>query len=165
MDTLEKYVCIGGPPNQVWHDTIRSNLTQFLMSWYVFFFQMPYFPEFWISLNDYQIFNSMEQKKEDTEVYKYVFSKPGALTYPINYYRAAAKFLFPDPPLPRPSSFVPGLFMIGEGDKYISKASGKMSKKYYDNLEFKIIDGANHFAQQHRPEETNRLIREFIERK
>lgn len=107
----------------------------------------------------------MELNHEDTEVYKYTFGKPGALTGPINYYRAAANFLFPDPPLPRPSSFVPGLFMLGEGDKFISRDCGKLAQKFYDKLEFKIISGGNHFVQQHVPEETNRLIREFIEKK
>lgn len=107
----------------------------------------------------------MHQNEEDTEAYKYTFSKPGALTGPINYYRAAAKFLFPDPPLPRPSTFVPGLFMLGEGDKYIAKSNGKLAAEYYDNLEFKVIPDANHFAQQHKPEETNRLIREFLAKK
>ena len=107
----------------------------------------------------------MQLNEEDIEAYKYTFSRPGALTGPINYYRAANKFLFPDPPLPRPSSFVPGLFMLGEDDKYILKSSGRMAKEYYDNLEFRIIPDANHFAQQHKPEVTNRLIREFIEKK
>jgi hypothetical protein len=54
------------------------------------------------------IFKAMQTSEEDVEVYKYVYSKEGALTPPINYYRAAARFLFPDPPLLRPTSFVPG---------------------------------------------------------
>lgn len=81
------------------------------------------------------------QKAEDVECFKYTFGKPGALTGPINYYRAGAKFLFPDPPLPRPTTFAPGLFMLGEGDKYISRDSGKMAQKCYDNLDFKLIKG------------------------
>lgn len=102
---------------------------------------------------------------EETEAYKYTFSQEGALTGPINYYRAAANFLFPDPPVPRPTSFVPGLFMLGEGDKYISRDAGQLAQQQYEKLDFKIIKGANHFSQQHAPEETNRLIREFIEKK
>jgi len=167
MDTLEKYVCIGGPPSQVWQKNIKSSIKQFLMSWYMFFFQMPYLPEFSSSLFDFRIFKVMKQNEEDTEAYRYTFSKPGALTGPINYYRALGglNILFPDKPLPKPSKFVPGLFMLGEKDKYIMQSTGKSAKQYYDNLEFKVIHGANHFAQQHKPEETNRLIREFIEKK
>lgn len=166
MDTLDKYVMIGGPPSEVWHNLISHNVKQFLMSWYVFFFQMPFLPEFSTRLYDLKVFTVMKHSSdEDLEAYKYTFSKEGAFTGPINYYRAATKFLFPDPPLKRPSSFVPGLFMLGEGDKYISRDSGKMAKKIFDNLEFKLIKGGNHFAQQQAPEETNRLIREFIEQK
>lgn len=166
MDTIEKYVMIGGPPSEVWHRSITSSIKQFLMSWYVFYFQMPFLPEYTTRLNDLQIFKVMKHKNDaDLEAYKYVFSQEGALTGPINYYRAAAKFLYPDPPLKRPTSFAPGLYALGEGDKYISRDSGKMAQKFYDNLEFKIIEGGNHFAQQHVPDATNRLIREFIERK
>lgn len=166
METLDKYVMIGGPPSEVWNKLIASRLKQFLMSWYIFYFQMPFLPEFTTSLNDFKIFQVMEHSSpDDLEIYKYVFSQEGALTGPINYYRAAAKFLFPDPPLPRPSSYVPGLFMIGEGDKYVSRDCGKLAQRRFEQLDFKLIKGANHFAQQHAPEETNRLIREFLEKK
>lgn len=166
MDTLEKYVMIGGPPSEVWNKLIASNIKQFFMSWYIFYFQIPFLPEFSTRLSDLKVFHIMKlENKEDVECFKYTFSKPGALTGPINYYRAAAKFLFPDPPLPRPTSFVPGLFMLGEGDKYISRDCGSMAQKRYEKLEFKLIKGGNHFAQQHVPEETNRLIREFLEKK
>lgn len=124
---------------------------------------MPFLPEFSTSLHDFKFFEAMQMTNDDVEVYKYVFSRPGALTYPINYYRAA-KFLFPDPPLPRPSYFVPGLFMLGEKDRYISRKSGRMAKKLFDNLEFKLITGANHFSQQNCPDETNRLIKEFLDK-
>jgi pimeloyl-ACP methyl ester carboxylesterase len=166
MDTLEKYVMIGGPPSEVWNKLITGSIKQFLMSWYIFYFQMPFLPEFSTRLQDLKIFKVMKHSSpDDMEVYKYVFGKEGALTGPINYYRAAANFLFPDPPLKRPTSFVPGLFMLGEGDRYISRDSGKMAQRRYEKLEFKLIKGGNHFAQQHAPEETNRLIREFIEKK
>jgi hypothetical protein len=32
-------------------------------------------------------------------------------------------------------------------------------------LEYKLIAGANHFAQQHKPETTNRMLREFLSKK
>lgn len=165
-ETLEKYVMIGGMPNEVWLDLVNTP-KQFMMSWYVFFFQMPFLPEFSSRLSDLKIFERMNIKsEEDLEAYKYVYSKvtgkQGAFTGPINYYRAAAKFLVLDTPIKRPSMFPPGLLLLGEGDKYISRACGKLTKKLYDNLQFKLIRGANHFAQQHAPDETNRMIREFI---
>lgn len=123
---------------------------------------MPLLPELLLKQNDFNNFNKMQLPEDEVEPYKYTFSKKGALTGPINYYRANAKFLFPDPPLKRPTHFVPGLYMLGENDHFISQSTGKALQTYYDNLEFKIVVGANHFTQQHKPKETNRIIREFL---
>lgn len=166
MDTLEKYEMIGGPPVEVWSKLIGSRMKQFRMSWYVFYFQMPFLPEFTNSLVDLRVFNIMEHETEsDLEVYKYVFSQEGALTAPINYYRALVRNIFFDNPIPRPTTFVPGLMLLGESDKYVSHDCGELAQKLFDKLEFRIIKKANHFAQQHKPDETNRLIREFLEKK
>lgn len=166
MDTLDKYVMIGAAPLQVWHRQVTANLKQFLMSWYVFYFQMPILPEFSSSLNDFAIFDDMvHESEEDLEAYKYTFSKEGAMTGPLNHYRASIKFLFPNKQIPRPTSFVPGLVLVGESDPYTSRNSIEKALKIIDKLEFGIIKGGNHFAQQNAPAETNRLIRQFIEKK
>lgn len=126
---------------------------------------MPYFPEFVLSLFDLRVFDTIKTgaiTDEDIEVYKYMFTKRGRFIGPLNYYRANVKFLNPDPPTKKPEKFASGLFMLGENDKFISKKSGKIMEKYYDNLEFKVIKGASHFAQQDSPEATNKMMREFL---
>lgn len=126
---------------------------------------MLWLPEFVIRCDDLKSFEMMKLgSSEDVECFKYTFSKPGALTPPINYYRAI-RVLQPDPPLQKPSKCAPGLFLLGEYDKYIARKTGYITEKLLDKLEFKVIKGANHFAQQHKPEETNRLIREFLSKK
>jgi pimeloyl-ACP methyl ester carboxylesterase len=165
MDTLEKYIMIGGPPSEAWKKLIVSSPKQFLMSWYIFFFQMLWLPEFVIRCNDLKGFEVMKLgSAEDIECFKYTFSKPGALTPPINYYRAI-RVLNPDPKLKKPTRYAPGLFLLGEYDKYIARKTGKLAQAELENLDFKIIKGANHFAQQHKPEATNSMIREFLETK
>lgn len=99
---------------------------------------------------------------DDIEAYKYTFSQKNGIRGPLNYYRANSKFLSEPPPLKRPTSFAKGLYMLGEKELYISKKSGDMAKRFFENLDFKIIKDANHFAQQDNPEETNRLIRQFL---
>lgn len=156
---------IGGPPSEIWKKLVVQSPKQFLMSWYVFFFQMPWLPEFVLGFNDLKVFDVMKcGSKDETECFKYVFSKPNALTSPINYYRAV-RILYPDEKIPFPKNGVPGLLLLGEYDKYISKDTGMIAKKQFNNFDFKIIPGANHFCQQHKPEETNRMIREFLEKK
>jgi epoxide hydrolase 4 len=165
MDTIDKYVMIGGPPPEVWKRIILKSVKQFFMSWYMFFFLTPYLPELLISLSDFKIFDVMKVgNKDEVECYKYTFSRPGALTPPIDYYRAI-RVLFPDKPLPKPDRCAPGLFMLGEYDKYIARVVGKYAKEDFDNLEFKLIPTANHFAQQHKPDKTNQMIREFLDKK
>jgi pimeloyl-ACP methyl ester carboxylesterase len=165
MDTLEKYIMIGGPEPHAWRKVISKSIKQFLMSWYIFFFQMPFLPETTLRFYDIQLFEKLKVgSKEDIECFKYTFNKPDAFTAPINYYRAL-RILYPDARLVKPKKCAPGLFLLGEYDRYISREIGPITQRYLDNVDFKIIKGANHFAQQHKPEETNRMIREFLEKK
>lgn len=151
---------------------------------------MPYLPEFASSMFDLKTIDTIFKHSktvsaEDVEAYKYTFSQksnnicsaiilfpqiinyisnfliPDALTYPINYYRANLKKLG-NSKITKPTKFAPGLYLLGETDLYISKKSGPLLQKYYDNLDFKIVKNANHFAQQDQPEEVNRLMREFL---
>lgn len=164
MDTLEKYVCIGAPPSAVWTKLVFSTMEQFKKSWYVFFFQAPFLPEFNMRLFDLKALKIIGGKNkeftdEDLEAYKYTFSKPGDLTGPINYYRNISGVRRKPKTWDKP---VPGLFLIGDGDLYISKDSMPLAQEKYPNLSVGTIPNTNHFAQQDNPEDTNRLIREFF---
>merc|ERR1719334_1160294 len=75
----------------------QSSFKQVAMSWYMIFFRTPWIPEFWIWNNDFEWFgpvlrgekNNTEAFPDDIiEAYKYNFSKKGAITPPLNYYRA-----------------------------------------------------------------------------
>ena len=98
----------------------------------------------------------------DLEAYKYTFGKKNALTSPINYYRANVYILSSDSRVERPEKFAPGLLLLGEHDIYINRKVENLMMKHYDNMQFKFIKNANHFAQQHQPEETNRIIQKFL---
>lgn len=121
---------------------------------------------------------------EELEAFKYTFAKkgknlssllkidsclnlnrspPGALTYPINYYRAnfGTRVQSGRPPADVPHA--PGLYLLGENDAYISKETGPLMQKEYNNLSFKIVPGVDHFLQQHNPTLVNRVMREFLE--
>ena len=162
MDMLDNYVMISAPSLPVLNELYVGSWKQFAESWYTFFFQMPMLPEYSMGLKDLAILKVLKVDKDVLEVYKYTFGQKGALTASINYYRANMKFLNPDPSLERPLKFSRGLFLLGEKDYYISKDAASMMQKNFENLDFKVIEGANHFAQQNKPEETNRLIREFL---
>uniref|UniRef100_A0A336LSA0 CSON002822 protein n=1 Tax=Culicoides sonorensis TaxID=179676 RepID=A0A336LSA0_CULSO len=170
MDTVEKYICMGAPSPIVINRLISTSWTQFRMSWYIFFFQVPWLPETVNRLFDMKALNFIGYKstfitKDDIEVYKYVFGKEGAFTCPINYYRVNFSFTHTLTEHPKPTKYAPGLYLIGERDLYISKDTGPLLQKQFKNLEFKLVPNANHFCQQDQPHEVNKLMREFLSQK
>lgn len=159
---------MGAPSIHAMDILISRSWTQFRMSWYMFFFQAPYLPEFVNRLFDMKFLELIKYKSdsitdEDIETYKYVFSQDGALTGPINYHRA--NFTFEKRERPKLTHFAPGLFLLGERDLYISKDSAKILQKFYKNLDYKVVEKANHFCQQDNYQEVNKLMREFLEKK
>lgn len=88
---------------------------------------------------------------------------PGALTPPINYYRAN---IIPDRELLRRRAVdlkMPrGLFIFGENDKYLSIEGVEKTRRMVYNLTTEIVKDASHFVQQDNPDMVNKLMHEFL---
>lgn len=164
MPLVDRYVMMGAPSSSVWRQSLMSSLDQFRKSWYVFWFQMPLVPEWVSSFNDLAMFKAIGTADEDLEAFKYTFAEPGALTAPINYYRANLQFLVSRHEA-KVDKYAPGLFLLGEKDRYISQQAGVQQQKMSGNLRFETVPGANHFVQQHAPAATNALMRSFLREK
>uniref|UniRef100_A0A182JK48 AB hydrolase-1 domain-containing protein n=1 Tax=Anopheles atroparvus TaxID=41427 RepID=A0A182JK48_ANOAO len=165
MDMIDRYIMMDAPSQKIARKLFSSSKEQFKMSWYIFFYQMPWLPELFVRMMDLRIFKMLFREhggEEAIEAYKYTFSKPNALTYPINYYRDNFRFFSNALRPPKPKTFAPGLYLLGEKDLYISKETGPLMQREFDNLEFKIVPGVDHFLQQHNPELVNRYMREFL---
>lgn len=167
METIDRYIMMGAPSVDALNVLFQYSWEQFRMSWYCFFFQAPFLPEFINSLYDLKAFELMQLNSEtitdaDVEVYKYAFSKNGALTPPLNYYRANLQFNTKN--RIKPSSFAPGLYLLGEHDMYISKDTGPILQKIYKNLDYQTVKDGNHFIQQDKYQEVNRIMREFLDK-
>lgn len=162
MDLIDRYIMLASPDSFVWRQLIFSTLRQFRNSWYMFMFQMPLLPEFFFKIHDYGLMSSIFEHRhaEDLEAYKYTFAKPGALNG-INYYRANFLGKLMSKPI-KIDNCAPGLYAIGERDIFTSQAAGPLSQKIFKNLRFESVKDANHFLQQDKPEETNRVMRRFL---
>ncbi len=97
---VDRLVIMNAPHPKIIHKHFLNNFSQVMKSWYVFAFQLPWLAEFSLSIRDYKLFeesfvgelgvvNKDSMPPDVMEAYKYVFSQPGALTGPINYYRCA----------------------------------------------------------------------------
>ncbi|XP_046395000.1 epoxide hydrolase 4-like [Ischnura elegans] len=169
-EMTEKYIIMNGPMSLAYRDAVLNDKKQLFLSWYIYFYQLPYLPELWAKSNDMRMFKilragnkSSKVTNEDIEAYKYTFGKPGAFTGPINYYRANfVGMVNKDSPRQTRKITVPGLVVWGSKDFFLDIRIVEYTKKYAENLEVEVIEGGNHFVQQDEPEKTNAAMRKYL---
>lgn len=117
--------------------------------------------------------------EEDKRAYLEAWSRPGALTGGLNYYRAAALGPAADGGSPdtvaalpdahparavqRPIE-VPTLVIWGERDAYLLPGNLDGLERYVTDLTVRRVPDASHWVVHERPELVNRCIREFLGR-
>lgn len=165
MDMIDRYVMMGAPSLDVTRRLLATSWQQFRMSWYTFFFLMPWLPEFYVKNRD---FRYIEQNmgdfltKAELEVYKHTFSKPESLTRAIDYYRENFSFLRKEEKLPIIETYAPGLYLMAENDQFITMQSGQLLMKSMPRLRCRVIPGSRHYMQQDHPVLVNKIIRDFL---
>jgi pimeloyl-ACP methyl ester carboxylesterase len=174
-DYVWKLAALQVPPAAVW----RKNLTlrQLLRSWYMFFFQLPVIPEWWIRRRHFAGIEEMFRKTarpgtfsdEDLRVLKDALKEPGALTAAINYYRAnlgsfIGRSLRRGEFTKQERVRVPTLFVYGERDfaiapETVEGVAGYVNAPY---TELRLAK-AGHWVQQEYPAEVNTALLSFLD--
>ncbi|CAL4084873.1 unnamed protein product [Meganyctiphanes norvegica] len=166
-DLFEHHISFNGPHPGAYMEHAKSSFKQMCMSWYMIFFRTPWVPEFWISNNDFEFFGPVFRgEKNNTEAfpnevidaYKYNYSKKGALTPPINYYRSI-DFNRNDK-ISRTT--VPTLIIWGTDDMALGKPMAAYALKWCESAQLKYIEGASHWVQQEEPDKVNSLVWEYL---
>ncbi|XP_034250899.1 epoxide hydrolase 4-like [Thrips palmi] len=97
-EKVDKMVSIGAPHPYVFQQALVFDRKQLMRSWYFFLFQVPFLAELVLQSDDLACLSAALRRgrrdppavtDQDLEAYKYAFGQPGALTAPLNYYRAA----------------------------------------------------------------------------
>ena len=168
----ERLVVMNCPHPGPFQKHLRSNRRQLRRSWYMFFFQIPFLPEFGIRLNVRrfveQAFRGMAIRKDafpDEELQKYAeaLTKPGVLTAAINYYRAAFRETVRRGERLFPQITCPTLLIWGEEDIALGKELTYGMEPYFANrLEIKYIPRCSHWVQQEQSELVNQYLRDFF---
>lgn len=142
---------------------------QLFQSWYMFFFQLPWLPEFLLGRGHGRATSTVIRRTsrnparfadEDLEVYRANAARPGGLTAMINWYRA----LFRGGTLQRfrsgnvPMIDIPTLFLWGEADSALNLRTTRGTEKYVSNLTFRVFPGVSHWIQQEAPEAVNAML-------
>ena len=146
---------------------------QLLMSWYIYFFQLPWLPEKLLGRNHGRatsgIFRRTTRKPERfpdeaLEVYRANAARPGGLTAMVNWYRAAfrggtfGRFRSDNIPVIN----IPTLFLWGDADTALSFRATQGTEKFVSNLTFRVFPGVSHWIQQEAPEAVNAMLEAWL---
>lgn len=159
----------------------NMDLNQFLRSYYIFLFQLPFIPEIAITGGDYALVDEAflngpmavrrrgAMTAEDAKRYKKELARPGAVTATVNYYRALGRRMAyggdktSDGSLRKPIS-VPTLLIWAENDGALGPQLMRGTEKYVSNLRVRVLGNCSHWAQQDCPEEFNKMVMDFLAR-
>jgi pimeloyl-ACP methyl ester carboxylesterase len=179
-DYLRKLVVINAPHPAIFDRELRENPAQQKASEYMLMFRSSRAEEI-LSANNYAfLFDGVLREglkaghftDEDRRAYLDAWSKPGALTGGLNYYRAAHA----GPPVPGTapgeSGFaggfptltvkVPTLVIWGEKDPYLLTGNLDGLEEFVPDLAVKRIPDATHWVVHEKPALVNDSIRAFL---
>lgn len=169
-EMVSKLACLQVPPASVWKK--NQTLGQFLSSWYMFFFQLPGVPEYYLRSSDFtplaralKTTTAVEGSFSDADVEKYkeAWSREGALTASINYYRAnVLRRLFAGSET-GPKIKMPTLFIYGEKDHAIKPQTVENVKDAVEGeySELRIPEAA-HWVQVEAKEKVSDALLKFL---
>lgn len=174
-DMVKRLIILNCPPPQVLIRHLIKNPAQRRRSYYIFLFQLPFLPEFFMRRRDYlmvkRVFKGWLLDKGaltpyDIAMFKEAAAKPYALTGSINYYRAAFRQFLRSPRGKAedvPKVKCPTLVIWAEEDRALGKELTYDFHSFVEGpLEIKYIPQCSHWVQQERPQEVNALIMDFL---
>lgn len=167
-ERLHKLGIMNVPHPAVMRRFLTRDIEQMRRSWYVFFFQLPWMPERFMSADDWHGAVSALRgsgrihtfTKADIAKYKEAWSQPGAMTSMLNWYRAVIRHM---PKLPSgPRVKVRTLMMWGMKDVALSHRMARPSMDYVDEGNLIFFPEATHWVQHDEAEAVNHYLVDFI---
>lgn len=149
-------------------NTLKSSPLQMLKSWYIFFFQLPWLPEWLLRRSDFAILKTMLQKsslpgsytQEDMIQLTHTWAQPGCARGMVNYYRAMLRMIR----IPENDGrlLVPTRILWGEQDIALSLPMAKASLDYLSAGELVTYPDATHWLAHDKPQQVSeQLISHF----
>ena len=164
---LDGLVIMNAPHPAVYLNHIRRSPGQWLKSWYVLFFQLPWLPEAMLTADRARaIGRAFSQTAIDASCftdeiidhYRDNAAEPGAMTAMINYYRANAAQLDRWGPGRAPRIETPVLMVWGEQDPFLGLGLTEGYQPYVADLTLVRLPGVSHWVQQEAASRVNRTL-------
>lgn len=140
---------------------------QWLKSWYIAAFQMPYLPELLMAKNARVIAEGLREsavRREafsdaELDAYARAIAEPGAMHAAINYYRSLARDGFW---LPVKTIDMPTLMIWGEEDIALSKELTYGTERCVRDFRIRYVRHCGHWVQIEAAEEVNETLLDFL---
>ena len=181
-ELLKRFVIIDSPPPFTWNRDLRESPKQREAVNYMLELSKPSpQPEQMVAAGDFAMLDAMleriggsDARLSDSEraAYHEAWSQPGALEGGLNYYRAArmgdqvAAGGVPEAYEAKIDAMrldVPTLVIWGENDPALLVGLTRGLEKWIPDMRLEVLPGAGHWVPYERPDDVNRLIREFLE--
>jgi len=171
---VEKLGILNVPHPVVMLRTLRKSMEQLRKSWYMFFFQIPWLPEWGLGRNNAQgasdlLKNSAKPgtfSDEDLVHYRQAWTQPGALTAMINWYRSLIRTGLRNISKPGPKTpliSVPTLMLWGLQDVALGQEMAQPSIDLCAQGNLIFLDQATHWVQHDEPEKVADYLLEFFQ--
>jgi epoxide hydrolase 4 len=171
-EVVERLAILNGPhPRRMLAGLRRPR--QLARSRYIFFFRLPWLPERVLPAGGWRWFRRAVERDarpgafsgEDMSRYVEAWSRPGALTATINYYRATLRRAPGRADRPFRPVTAPTRVIWGERDRYFGAELAEPDRADVPNLERVIrLPQASHWVQHDEPERVAELLIEFFAR-
>ena len=173
-ERLEKLAILNVPHPDVMVQFMLKKVEQRKKSWYVFFFQIPWFVEWVLSKDDYHnmarmLYGSGRKStfnRADIAEYKKAWSQPGALSAMLNWYRSivreSVKGILRFKRTQERRVKVRTLMMWGMNDVALSHEMAQPSIELCDDGKLICFEKATHWVQHDEADEVNKNLIEFL---
>ena len=167
-ERLHRLGIINVPHPAVIKRFLTRDFEQMRRSLYALFFQLPWLPEMSMRIGNWQGASLGMRRsgrahaftKEDIEKYKEAWSRPGAVTAMLNWYRAAAHY---QPEISNGMRVqVPSLILWGVKDFALTYRMARPSLDYCDEGNLIFFPDATHWVQHEEADEVNRHLLQFM---
>jgi pimeloyl-ACP methyl ester carboxylesterase len=172
-ERLHKLAILNVPfPSVMNQELMQGNWRQLLKSWYIFYFQIPFLPEWSMSVDDFaplvraMIASGKEGSftPEEMEAYKRAWAQPSALRSMVNWYRAAGQSATDSQAASsRQAQIIPKMLILwGEQDKFLGKELAEKSLEVCRDGRVIFYPNATHWLQIDEVDAVNQELEAFF---
>jgi epoxide hydrolase 4 len=167
-ERVERLAILNCPHPRVMMRRLRRDASQLVRSSYIFFFQLPWLPEIASRAGNWALPSRALRttsrrgtfEEQDLERYREAWSRPGAFTAMLHWYRALWRA--PAQARRRPGVSVPTLILWGAGDRFLRPEMARESLGYCADGRLEWLEEATHWLQHEEPGRVNRLLLDFF---